>query len=72
MIDHRAGAERGVEAAFWCLACISVWMVVPFTEIRNLEKDRVWEGRLRVWFVHVVNKFVTVIDERTPHLLSLL
>ena len=41
-------------------------------EIRNLEKDGVWEGRLRVWFVRVVNKFVTVIDDRTPHLLSLL
>lgn len=47
------------------------WMAVPFTpssEIRSLEKDRVWEGRPRAWWVHV-NKFVTVTDERT-HLLS--
>lgn len=53
-------------------ACATGWMAVPFTpssEIRSLEKDRVWEGRPRVWWVRVVNKFVTVTDERT-HLLS--
>lgn len=31
-------------ADFWCLPCITGWMVVPFTEIKNLEKDQVWEG----------------------------
>lgn len=45
-------------------------MVVPFTEIRNLEKAQVWEGSLRVWFVQAGNTFVTVIDERSPCLLS--
>lgn len=39
-------------------------------EIRNLEKDQVWEGRLRVWFVQTVNTLGTVIDERGPCLLS--
>lgn len=65
------GAEGSVRLTdFWCLGCITGWMVVPFTEIRNLEKDQVWEEGLRVWFV-LADKFVTVIDERNPCLLSL-
>lgn len=63
-----AGAEGGVGTDFWCLACITAWMVVPFTEIRDLEEDQVWEGRWRVWFVQAVNTFVTVIDERSTFL----
>lgn len=38
----RGGGGRGqCKADFWRLACITAWMVVPFTEIRNLEKDQV-------------------------------
>lgn len=32
---------RAVSADFRCLACITGCMAVPFTEIRNLEKDQV-------------------------------
>lgn len=39
-------------------------------EIRNLEKDQVWEGRWKVWFGQAVNTLGTVIDERGPCLLS--
>lgn len=42
----------------------------PFTEIRSLDKDLGVEGRLRVWYVLVVSKFVSVIDEGAPCLLS--
>lgn len=55
---------RAVLVDFRCLACVTGWMAVPFTKIRNLEKDQVSEGRLRVWLLWVVNKFVTVIDEK--------
>lgn len=35
---------RAVSADFRCLACITGCMAVPFTEIRSLEEDQVWEG----------------------------
>lgn len=69
-MDGCVRAEGDVEADLWCLACITGWMVVPFTEIRSLEKAQVWEGSLRVWLVPV-NTFATVMDEGSAWLLSL-
>lgn len=72
----RVGGERAGPGGGWaggrcqpdsrCLACITGRLVVPFAEIRNLEKAQAWEGGVEGW----VCTFVAAMDDRSPCLFS--